>query len=191
MSCLWMSHVVIWWMNHVGRTNESFHTYEGIMSHITVGEHVDMNESRGTYEGVTREGVFDTYKGVLSHKRWFVWWGTSIYRWISHVHIWSSRHDCPSYEAVMLHVAPMRESRCAYEWVIPHIWMSHATHTKESIHACERFMSIAIRPLPINEGKLYFGVYELSSPVSGFRLFFYTRPISKIEGSDLPIWESN
>jgi hypothetical protein len=39
--------------------------------------------------------------------------------------------------------------------------MSHATHTKESIHACERFMSISIRPLPINEGKLYFGVCEL------------------------------
>jgi len=63
-------------MNHVGRINESCHTYERIMSHITVVEHVDMNESRGTYEGDTREGVSDTYKGVMSHKPW---WGTSIY----------------------------------------------------------------------------------------------------------------
>jgi len=39
-------------MSHVGHINESCHTYEGVVSHITVVEHVDMNESHGTYEPV-------------------------------------------------------------------------------------------------------------------------------------------
>ena len=41
----------------------------------------------------------------------------------------------------MSHVTHMSESCHIYEWVMSHIWMSHVTHMNESFHICEWVMS--------------------------------------------------
>jgi len=54
--------------------------------------------------------------------------------------------SCHTYEWVMPHIwmshaTQMFESCQTYEWVMQHIWMSHATHMNESCHVHEYIIS--------------------------------------------------
>jgi len=100
--------------------NESYHTYEWVMSHIWMRPVTHMNASRHTYEW------------VMSH----IWMGR-----VTHMN-----ESCQTYECVMSriwrsHVTHMKESCHTYECVVSHIWMSHVEHMKESCHTYECIMS--------------------------------------------------
>jgi len=91
--------------------NESCPTYEWLMSHIWVSHATHMNESCCTYE------------------------------WMSHVPRSKSRsrrsnstpktgqHICSQRTS---HTTHTNQSCYTYEWVMPHIWMCHVAHLKES-----------------------------------------------------------
>jgi len=96
-----MSHM---WMSHVAHMNESCRTCECVMSHISIGHVTHVNESCLTQEW------------VMSHI------------WIGHEHL-RARLRC----IWMKHVTHMNQSCHTHEWVMSHIWMSHVSHLNESV----------------------------------------------------------
>jgi len=116
-----MSHT---WISHVTHVNEAYHTYEWVMLHIYIWmSHV-------------------TYEWVMSH----IWMSH-----VPHMNELSPKHESNSTkgrverrfkykylkrrhkyaalrERVILHMSD------AYQWVMPHVWMSHVIHMNESLH---------------------------------------------------------
>ena len=105
------------WMRFVTHVNESWHTYECVMSSNMWMRHVThMIASRHTYES------------VISH----IWMS-----YITHMN-----ESCHTYECVMLHtwmshVTHMNASCHTYECVMSHTWMRHVTHMNASCHTHE------------------------------------------------------
>ena len=103
-------------MGDVTHMNESCHTYEWVMPHLSMSHVIHMNESWYTYEW------------VMSHI------------WMSHgTHM---NESCHTYECVCRTVMPnismspvthMHKSWHTYQ-------MSHGTHMTESYHTCEGVM---------------------------------------------------
>jgi len=111
-----VSHGTHIWMSHVMRMYKSYiwcHTYEWVMSHLSMNHVTHMNESCNTYEWVM------------------------LHVWMSHVICMNE--SCHTYERVMSqiwmsYVTHINESCHAYEWVMSYIWTSHVTHKNESFH---------------------------------------------------------
>jgi len=96
-------------MSHVTHMNESYRTYEWVMSHIWTSHVTDLDSLRHSRVKAER----------FVYKCNVVVYG-----------LWHSTY-CTS------HVTHMNGSYYTYEWVMSHIWMSHVTHTNESCHICE------------------------------------------------------
>ena len=126
MRRVWVSHLTHIWMSHVTHMNESCHTYEWVMSHIWMSHASCVSES-------PCEWVMHIGHGIHANDSWYT---------------------C---EGVMALIprrlgTHMNEALYTYEWVIAHIWMSHAhmsmshaTHINESLHACDCVMTIKHR----------------------------------------------
>ena len=101
------------WTSHVTYVNESWHTYEWVMSHIWMSHVTHMNES------------CHIYGWVMSHI------------WMSHVaHLNESYHI---FEYVMPHLWMRHATHMKESHKLPvarfqqHTWMSHVTHTHDMI----------------------------------------------------------
>jgi len=124
---------------HVAHMNESRCAYGWVTSHIWKSHVAHTNESRRTYEWVTLRIRMShvAHMTSLCHR-----WTSRVtscrtYEWVT-LRIWMSpfaNYFDLSLVAEWYHVEHMEESRCAYEWVMSHIWMSHVAHTSESRRA--------------------------------------------------------
>jgi len=133
------------WMSHVTHMNGSCHMYEWVMSHkrpeyawcswmnascyYRNESRCTHNESCHTYERVVKEACH-AYEWVMSHI-----WMSRVRLWAYNArHIWGASpcpdaqnmRDAPVWTSLVTH---MYESCYTYEWVIPHVWMSHVTQT--------------------------------------------------------------
>ena len=169
MSHTWMSHVtkLIYkcdfacgftgshmWMSHVTRMNESYHTYEWVISHIQMSHVTRTNESCHTYEWVmshiwmrhvtrTNESC-PTYEWVMSHSRYTRATLRADLR--AHIHEWVMSHVWMSISHIwMRHVTHMNESYHTYDWVMSRSWMSHITRMNESCYTVDIQVRLCVR----------------------------------------------
>jgi len=123
--------------SHVTQLDESWHTYESVMSHIWMSHVTHMNESCHTYEW------------VMSHK------------WMSQVTHMNESYLQPIACEVSFLLSQIATSRI--DRVMSHIWMSHVTNMFESCHTCGWVMSHIwmshLQPIA-------YGVSFLRSPIS-------------------------
>jgi len=156
-------------------SNESCHTYEGVMSSKWMSHVTHVKESCRTYERsishlyVRETHMCDIYRIKMSASV------TVTNIWMSHVthinqschtyglvmslmwmsHVTHVKESCHTYERsisisscekhiCVIYTAPkcrrVPQSR-TYEWDMPHVWMNHVTHVKESCHIYERSIS--------------------------------------------------
>jgi len=112
------SHV---WMSHVTHMNASCHTYEWDMPHMWMSHVTHMNESCHTYEWVMSH-IWMRHAAHMNEPCYIYEWVMSI----SHVRCYL---ECPfkfCWRQVDLKLVNLH----TYEWVMLHLWMSHATHMK-------------------------------------------------------------
>ena len=145
---------------HGTHINESWHTYEWVMAHLSMSHSTHMNESWRTYEWVMAHLWMS--HGTHMKESWHTYEWVMAYIWMSHVtHIhgkWHThtrvlallwiRHGTPmntswhTYEYVMAHIwirhgTPMNTSWLTYEYVMAHLWIRHGTHMNTSWHTYE------------------------------------------------------
>jgi len=136
--------------SHGTYMNESWHIYEWVMSHIWLSHITQrwqvVQSARNQAEGFE-----------LDEQQWEAEWQVSH---VTHVTVSWRMHSCDLHMDELLHirmsyshtwmsflhiwkdhVVLMRESFCAYEWVMSHPWVSHVAHMKESCHIYECAMS--------------------------------------------------
>jgi len=122
------SHVSFWTIRHfthihdsfARHVNESYHTYECVMSHLWRRQvtHIKNDMSKMSGQGGGGNQVLQkshgTHECVMSHI------------WISH-----STHIKGVWTKWRRQSSAIKESRHAYGWVMSHVWMSHVTHIKD------------------------------------------------------------
>jgi len=117
-------------MSHVTHMNESFHTYEWVMSHIWMSHVTHMNESWHTYEwvmshiwmshGAHLNELCHTYEWVMSHIR------------MSHV-----THTNASCRNTHIHSTPTWNTQYTYLR-----YTAHSRETSSTQHSCSRHTTI-------------------------------------------------
>ena len=144
-------------MSHFARMNESFRTYEWVISHVWMSHFASMNES---WHSLGPNG--DAYHDKLQ-------WVT--HTWMRHVtHINASCHPfqwimsriiglvewvmtlvrtASSFAVITANAINFNESHTR-EWVMSPIWMSHVTHMNESCHALQVALGLLITTNAIN-----------------------------------------
>jgi len=116
-------------MCHVTYVNESWHTYEWVISHVWWSHITQMKhgQSRCFHSAVCNES-WHMYERVISH----VWINSyHTYERVSS-HKWDMAHrDVMTPQSAMSHETHMNESCHTYEGVMSHICMRHVTHMNE------------------------------------------------------------
>ena len=143
------------WMSHVTPVNESCHTYEWVMVHISMSHGTHVNESWHTCEGVMTKMYMSQRQKYFLCATWLIHMCDMTHIHKSHKtqsHVCNVTNTNEQFHTCMLGPRQMDESHCKHtcESLQAHMWVTASTHVtrvtpsthvKELWHICKLVMA--------------------------------------------------